>query len=180
MKKYFLAFCLFIAFAANAQNGNAPVQWLTHTDTAYNLTIQYPSNWQLKPPNTKTRFFITSYPESDADNFRDNLNCIIPSPVEKTTTIQMAEKDITETLSGNLPDFKIINSGYSTWNNVTAYEIEYSCSQESGGTTFYLHILQKVAIINGKLYALTFTSEDEFFKKNIGTVRKMIESFKVK
>lgn len=91
----------------------------------------------------------------------------------------MAETDITKTLSENLSDFKIINSGYSNWNNVTAYEIEYSCTQASGNDTYYLHILQKVAIIKEKLYALTFTSEDEFYKKNIGMVRKMIESFKV-
>lgn len=134
----------------------------------------------MKPPTARARFFITSYFESDKDKFGDNLNCIAPRPLEKSVTIQMAEADITKSLSENLADFKIINSGYSQWNNVTAYEIEYSCSQTSGNDTYYLHILQKVAIIEGKLYALTFTSEDEFYKKNIDTVRKMIESFKVK
>lgn len=142
--------------------------------------IQYPSDWQLKPPTEKTRFFITSYPESDADNFRDNLNCIAPRPVEKNVTIQMAEADIIKALSEGLPGFKLIKSSNPKWNNVSSYEIEYSCTQTRENYTYYLHMLQKVAIIDGMLYALTFTSEDPFYKKNIGTVRKMIESFKVK
>jgi hypothetical protein len=180
MKTFFFAVSLFIAFSATAQPESSPVKWLTHTDSLHNLTIEYPSDWQLKPPTERARFFITSYAESDKDKFRDNLNCIAPKPLEKSITIQMAETDITKSLSENLPDFKIINSGYSQWNNVNAYEIEYSCTQNSGKDVYSLHILQKVAIIDAKLYALTFTSEDEFYKKNIGTVRKMIESFKVK
>lgn len=180
MKLSFLAACLLITFSLTAQPGNLPVKWLTHTDSLYKLTIQYPSDWILKPPTKNARFFISSPLESDVDDFSDNINCIVPSPVEKNVTIQMAEEDIINTLSKNLPDFKIINSGYSEWNNTTAYEIEYTCTHAGEDNTYSLHMLQKVAIIKGKLYALTFTSEDEFYKKNIGTIRKMIASFKVK
>lgn len=179
MKLSFLAACLFIAFSATAQPGSATVKWLLHKDSLYNLSMQYPSDWQLKPPTQNARFFVTSYPESGADNFRENVNCIVPKPVDKGVTIQMAETDIVNTLSGNLPGFKIVRSGYSKWNNVNSYEIEYTCVQTSGETTYNLHMLQKVAIIKGKLYALTFTSLTDAYDQYIATVRRMIQSFKV-
>ena len=69
MKLFILAFSLLIAFFVSAQTGNTKVKWLTHTDSAYNLTIDYPSDWQLKPPTQKACFFVTSYLESDKDNF---------------------------------------------------------------------------------------------------------------
>lgn len=179
MKILILIASLLIAFFVSAQPGNTEVKWLTHTDSAYKLSIQYPSDWELKPPKTKTRFFITSYPESDKDNFRENLNCTVPSDIGKNTTIQMAEEDILKTLPQSLGDFKIVQSNYSKWNNVDAYEIEYTCTQTNNDVTYHLHMLQKIAIINGKLYALTYTSMNDSYEKYINTIRRMFESFKV-
>ncbi len=180
MKALLFTTIFFISSLLQAQTNSKKIEWLMHTDTAYNISIQYPSNWELKPPRSNARFFVTSYAESETDKFRDNINCAIPIAVDKSRTIQMAEREITETLSGMLPDFKIIHSGYSKWNGADAYEIEYTCSQTSNGTTYSLHMLQKVAIIKGKLYTLTFTSEEASFAKYIDTVQKMLRSFKVK
>lgn len=179
MKISFLSACLFLAYFATAQSGTSTVKWLTHKDSLYNLSIQYPSNWQLKPPNENARFFITSYPESAADNFRENLNCIVPSPVKKGVTLKAAEEDINNTLSGSLPGFELVHSGYSSWNGVNSYEIEYVCTQTSGENTYELHMLQKIMILKGKLYALTFTSLTDSYDKYIGDIRKMIQSFRV-
>lgn len=179
MKLSFLSALLLLVVSATAQQGATTVKWLTHKDSAYGLSIQYPSNWQLKPPNANARFFITSYPESDADNFRENLNCIVPSPVKKGVTLKAAVEDINNTLSGNLSGFELVHSGYSTWNGVNSYEIEYVCTQTSGENTYELHMLQKIMILKGKLYALTFTSLTESYDKYIGDIRRMIQSFKV-
>jgi hypothetical protein len=179
MKPSTLIVSLLIAFSASAQTGNTGVKWFTHTDTTYNLSIEYPSDWQLKPPTEKARFFVTSYPESDNDKFRENLNCLVPGDIEKEVTMKMVEDDIIKTLSESLPDFKIVQSNYSQWNKARAYEIEYTCTQKSNDITYDLHMLQKVAIIKGKFYGLTYTALSDSYEKYIRTVRRMFESFKV-
>ncbi len=179
MKTSSLFAVLLFSFLSSAQTGDTEVKWLVHKDATFNVSIQYPSNWQLKPPNKNTLFFVTSYPESDKDYFRENLNCIIPSKTQEGLTIQMAEEEIVGTLSESLTDFKLIQSGYSTWNKVDAFEIEYTCTQAGNDLTYNLHILQKTAIIKGKLYALTYTSLADAYEKYIGTIRKMFASFKV-
>nr|WP_294904332.1 PsbP-related protein [uncultured Lacibacter sp.] len=179
MKQFLLIAILFISFFSSAQTASQEVKWLKHKDTAYNLSIQYPSHWQLKPPSGNSRFFVTSYPESDEDKFRENLNCLIPSPVEEGTTIQQAEEEIVQTLSAMMSEFKIVQSGYSKWNNVNSYQIEYTCVFISGDVRYDLHMLQKAAIINGKLYVLTYSAKNDSYEKYIDMIRKMIDSFKV-
>ena len=176
MKIFLLFASVLISFFASAQT---EVKWLTHKDSGYDLSIQYPSDWQLKPPGPKNRFFVTSYQESGVDKFRENLNCITPRDVEKGFTIQMAKDKTVKALSENFSDFKIINSGYSKWNNVSSFEIEYTYKQTSDNTTYNLHMLQKMAIIKGKFYTLTYTSLSDSYEKYISTIRRMIQSFKV-
>lgn len=179
LKIAIFASMLFAGFSTVAQTDTSKAVWLTHKDAEYNLSIEYPSDWTLKPPSASARFFITSRAESPSDNFKENLNCIVPSDVSAGSTIQQQEEDITKTLSESLDNYKLVQSNYSKWNNVNAFEIEYTCSQTSDGTTYNLHILQKVAIIKGKLYALTYTSLVDSYDRFIGAIRKMIRSFRV-
>lgn len=176
-------FCL-VLFCCdiNAQVGNdgANVAWKTHHDSLYNFSFQYPTDWEFKLPAARSRFFVTSYPENDTDNFRENVNCIVSKMNNKGMVITDAEKDIKETLSGSLKDFTIIYSGYIKWNNVNTYVIKYTFNQESGGVTYYLKMYQQVALVKGMLYTLTFTSEAANYDKYEPAVKKMYQSFKIK
>lgn len=178
MKLLFLIAGLFITFISSAQTGNSDVKWLLHKDSAYNVSIQYPSDWQLKPANDRSRFFIASYPETEEDKFRENLNCVVHN-IEDGSTIQQAEEDIVKTLTGIMAEFKIVQSGYSKWNNADAYELEYTCTYANTDVKYDLHMLQKATIINGKLYVLTFSALNTTYDKYIGKVRKMFDSFKI-
>jgi len=176
--KYILAFCCcFSSTILPAQQDNT--NWVSYTDTAYHFTVMRPGNWQFKLPGTSTRFFITSYAEGDADNFRENINCIARSIADKDFVISMAEEAIKSSLKEKMPGFTILSSSYVKWNNTDALQLGYTCTQQINGETVGLHIFQHVAVVKGVLYTLTFTSTAAAYDKYIGVVDKVIQSFKV-
>jgi hypothetical protein len=154
-------------------------KWLTLTDTVYHFSVQYPGNWQLKLPETKTRFFITTYPENETDFFRENMNCIARVIDQAGFTIKTAETAVKDALAAKLKDYKLIRSGYSTWNQSETLELEYTCTQESGGNTYSIHMLQRMAVVKGTLFTLTYTAEDKNYKKYLEAVKKVVASLKI-
>jgi hypothetical protein len=183
MKKFILIL-FFIFTSVNilfAQSDPAAKsQWLTQTDTAYNFSFQYPVGWQLKLPNTNTRFFVTSYTENDEDNFRENINCMVRKMEQPDFKIISAEEAIINSLKTKLSDFNLIKSGYAKWNNVDALQLDYTATQKNGEVTYNLHLFQQMAVVNGQLFTLTFTSEKNSYTKYFETISKIIESIKVK
>ncbi len=180
MKKSMILFCcLFTASLLKAQTGNTvTAKWLTHYDSAYNFSFQHPDDWQLKLPGTKTRFFVTSYPENDADNFRENINCIVSKVDDTGYQIKSAEAEIKATLVKNMTNFKMLNSGYKKWNGKDALYLDYTCTQKSGDITYNIHIYQQIAVWRGAVYTLTFTADAASYSKYWGSISKIIQSLK--
>ncbi len=173
-----LLVCFSLSYSSlKAQSTNNT--WLQHTDTAFNFTVQYPDNWQLKLPGTNTRFFITSYTENDADLFRENINCIARKMEQTNFVISSAEETIKSSLKEKMQNFELLKSGYVKWNNADALQLSYTCTQQSGSSTFKTHLFQQMAIVNGTLFTITFTSETNSYDKYIAVANKVIQSFKV-
>jgi hypothetical protein len=173
-------FCLLSAISLHAQTTTAPTKWFTYKDSLHPFTVQYPSDWEFKKPGTNTRFFITSYKENEEDQFRDNINCIARKIEQKGFTIRMAEDAVMKSLAEKLKDFSLVNSTYSQWNGAESLELEYTCTMSSAGNNFDIHMLQRMAVIKGTLYTITFTSEDASYHKYIPVVTRVIKSFTVK
>jgi len=181
MKNFFLLFVsMVIVNNLCAQQTKETTNWLTQTDTLHHFSFSYPAEWTLKLPGTNTRFFVTSPKKTDNDDFRENINCITRVLEQKDFTVKMAEDAIKESLSEKLTDFKLLRSEYITWNGSETLEIDYTCTRESEGTTYYIHILQRMAVIGGTLFTLTFTSEADTYSKYLPTVKKIMQSLKVK
>jgi hypothetical protein len=180
MKKFlFSFFCFLFTLSLSAQKSNTFIEWVTYTDSLYNFTVLHPSDWEFKTPGTSTRFFVTSYADSDTDNFRENVNCIVRKIEQTDFKISQAEDALKKSLGEKLKNFTIINSVYSQWNDAETLEMEYSCTRTSNGTEFRVHNLQRMAVVNGILFTLTYTAEEGSYNKYIGTVKKVIASLKV-
>ena len=173
------AFFLLCTITLHAQKDKTKTQWLTYSDSLYNFAVQYPSNWEFKTPGTNTRFFITSYNETDADNFRDNVNCIARKLEQKDFKINQAEEAIKKSLKEKYSDFTLLNSGYTQWNGTEALEMEYTFTNTSDGVTYNIHLLQRMAVVKEVLFTITFTAEAKSYQKYIDVVRKVLQSFKV-
>jgi PsbP len=171
--------CLCTASLLHAQTGTAvKTKWLTHYDSSYHFSFQYPEDWQLKLPGTNTRFFVTSYPENDSDNFRENINCIVRKMEDTGFKIKTAEADIKATLAEKMTDFKMLRSGYKKWNGKDALYMEYTCTNKSEDLVYYIHIYQQVAIWRGILYTMTYTSESKSYSKYWNTISTIMQSLK--
>lgn len=179
MKVLFSILCLSFLLSSRAQTGNAQEVWRVQKDTAYNFTFSYPASWDLKLPGTNTRFFVTSKPENEEDPFRENLNCIARGLQQQGFKISDAAEEIKNSLAENLKDYKQIYSGYTTWNNVQMLTIEYTCTQESNGKTYYVHLLQKIAIAKGILFTFTYTASADKYEKYLDTINRILKSVKL-
>ena len=169
--------CCFSSTVLLAQQDN--MNWISYTDTTYHFTVMHPDNWQFKLPGTNTRFFITSYTESEADNFRENINCMARSIQNKDFNIRMAEDAIKSSLKEKMTDYNELSSRYVKWNNVEALQLSYTSSQELNGAAVSIRMFQHVAIVKGVLYTLTFTSMADTYDKYMGVVNKVIQSFTI-
>ncbi len=163
-----------------AQQNDIPADWSLYTDTAYHFSVRYPANWEFKLKNTSTRFFVTSYKENEEDKFRENFNCMVRVIDDKGFTIKMAEDAIKKSLSEKLQNYQLIRSEYLTWNNSETLELEYTCSQSANDITYSIHMLQRMGVVKGTLFTLTYTAEQKSYSKYIDTVKKVLQSLKVK
>ncbi|MCX6319415.1 MAG: PsbP-related protein [Bacteroidetes bacterium] len=167
--------------AVQAQKTMAvPLSWKKHTDSVYNFTLYYPPEWKLKLPGTTTRFFVTSQSENEKDQFNENLNCVARALQQQSFKVADAEAEIKKTLMDNLKDYHLIYSGYSTWNGVQTLTLEYSFTKEDDGKTYNLHMLQKIAVVNGILFTLTYSAEDKSYAKFANTINKIIGLMEIK
>lgn len=181
MKNAFVLFSLVFLFSGiNSLHAQpAPEGWRTQKDSVYNFTFQYPTSWDLKLPGTTTRFFVTSRAENDTDSFRENINCIARQLQQKDFKISDAADDIKSTLATNLKNYILIYSGYSTWNNAQTLTLEYTCTQESNGKKYNLHLQQKIAIVKGILFTFTYTAAADKYDKFLNTITKIFRSVKL-
>ncbi|MGQ0739941.1 MAG: PsbP-related protein [Bacteroidota bacterium] len=180
--RFIAAALLVLLFSSQliAQKNEIPPDWPSFTDTAYNYSVRYPADWEFKQKNTNTRFFVTSYTENDGDKFRENINCIVRVLDEKGFTIKTAENAIKKSLSEKLQDYALLRSGYLTWNNSEALELEYTCTQTASAVSYSIHMLQRIAVVKGNLFTLTYTAEQKSYSRYIDTVKKVLASLRVK
>jgi hypothetical protein len=179
MKVLFSVICVLYLLPSYSQNGSVAEGWKLQKDTAYNFSFLYPVSWDLKLPGTNTRFFVTSKLENDADQFRENLNCIARGLQQQGFKISDATEEIKKSLAEKLTDYKLIYSGYTTWNNVQMLTLEYTCTQESNGVKYYVHLLQKIAVAKGILFTFTYTAAADKYDKFLNTINKILKSVKL-
>ncbi len=186
LRCFILTAAILITITANAQTGadtknNADnITWLSYTDTAYQFSFKYPSSgWTLKLPNTNTRFFVTSHPENDADNFRENINCIVRKIEQPDFDIKAAEAEILKSIAEKMVDFKLVSSGYIKWNNVTALVLDYTVTSKADGIAYNIHMRQQMAVVNNLLFTISYTADAANYNKYLPTIKKIIQSVKL-
>lgn len=149
----FLILLLLLPLSTIAQN------WKTFSDTGIAFTAKYPANWVSKIKEEK-RVFFTSPPDSDNDNFRENINVSIKANPAYGTEIKIkdAVPSVTESLEKSITDFKLESESYFKWNNSEAAELVYTGVYDINGLTNSIRITQWFCFWKGKLFTATFTA----------------------
>jgi hypothetical protein len=165
-KIIFLVFALSTVCKGFAQAVQKPVvtaskpvaqEWLSHTDDEEDITVKYPSNWELKTSNEKATFILTSPDENDNDQFKENINVIVRELPNGGVGVKM--KDIVDAVESKIPtavdNFVLNYSKTIKWLGVDAREVSYSGNSKSGGMA--VAFIQRIAISKGRLVLATYT-----------------------
>lgn len=176
-KIIFLPLYLFLTNVSFAQSTDK-LSWMGITDTTYHFSFSYPINWELKLPNTNTRFFVTSYPENSADKIRENVNFAAKELNTVNFKIQSAEEAIKNNLAQKLQNFKLIDSKYFQWNSTDVLVFEFTCTKMVNDTPVTLRLQTYQAILGKWLYTFTFTAEDASYNKYMEVAAKIFNSIK--
>ena len=63
-QKWLLLPVLFLSLYAYGQE---EINWITHTDSIYSYSVEYPSNWILSTPENEPTLFKLTVPEATAE-----------------------------------------------------------------------------------------------------------------
>lgn len=154
--------------------------WNKHTDQVHRFTFEYPAGWTLKLPETDTRFFVTSPSENEADRFWENVNCIARKLDAPDLDLKAVEEAVLASLSKTRKDYALVMLDHPPWNQCPSLEVVYTfTAQTPSGDSFQVKILQRVAVVKGTLFTITFTSEQRSYDAFVDTARGVIESLAV-
>jgi len=154
--------------------------WNKHTDQVHRFTFEYPADWTLKLPESNTRFFVTSPAENEADRFWENVNCIARKLDDPAPDLKVIEEAVLASLSKTQKDYALVMLDHSPWNQCPSFELVYTfTAQTPSGDDYPIKILQRVAVVKGTLFTITFTSEQRSYDAFVDTARGVIESLAI-
>jgi PsbP-like protein len=172
--KYLLTFfCLSIVFTGSAQ------KWETYSNDSILFSAKYPSNWvnKIKEGN---RVFFTSPMESDADNFKENINISVTPNEEFGTKYKIKDMvpDILEELKSAVDEMTVETQRDFKWNGADAVELVYVGYAKSDNT-LKVRLTQWFCFAKQRLYVATYTASADN-TLHTETANKILNSIKFK
>ena len=147
------------------------------TYNADGVTLTCPAGWQMDDKGTLgTKVIFFSAPESRNDQFRENVNLLIQDLSERPMTLKEYTALSLRQINTMLSHSKLGKSKTIKTPNGEAQLLTYTSS--SG--IRQLKYQQLFLIIRKKAYVLTYTAEQNKFKKFLPQAKAIFDSFIVK
>lgn len=164
-----------------ATNTNTTTTTTSSTLTKYSdpmgrFTIGYPPEWTFNDKSESAVLQITSPKESDADDFRQNVNLQVEDMSGKNTTIDDYVKSSMTAVKELVKGYTEVSSMFFNRNGFRAYEVVYK--GKYGSMTSDIKIKQLFTIANNKAYILTYVSKADERDAYETTANKIFNSFK--
>ncbi len=172
---------------ANA-NTVASKNFLSYENPVFEIKIKYPDNWSLRTyaynlalNNTVAGFYSPSKTASELGNISGVSGHFVP--YLDIFVFSSKNKTLDQIIDGRIN--RIQNSTYFLISesvpsmlkgNQSAYTLVYSTT---AGKDELFKKMQVYTIFKGKVYLITFTSQDALFSNYILVVKKMIDSFEL-
>jgi hypothetical protein len=180
-----LLFCLVSGILNPHQASSNPVNptnWKTLTQSNY--SIQYPTDWNLEqskdlgelPPSINYLFTILSPVESKDDQFRENVNLITENLNGKQIDLLTYSRLAKAQVESGMKNAQIIEDQIVTNRLRKYYKLIWTWDYE----TLNLKVEQYSWLLDGKVYILTFTSEQDKFAKFKSIGESILDTFTLK
>ncbi|MDZ4794674.1 MAG: hypothetical protein SGI83_10375 [Bacteroidota bacterium] len=168
-RSLYLLLILLVPLLSNGQS------WKTFTDSAGKFTANYPLTW-INKVKEGNRIFFTSPPDSESDDFFENINVSVSEKAGYGTEIKIKDlfPAVTNGIKKQFTEFNEEGLRYFKWNNMDAAEITYS-GYNKLDPSIKVRTTQWYCFYKSRLYMITFVAAAEK-NTHTATARKIMNS----
>jgi len=171
---------------ANRNNTNT---LRTYTNSAFNLTVQYPPTWgvmELKAnpysyptevPRSSPVAVILSPLEKESDKFQEKVLIGVQNLLPSRMTLQEYTKSSLSSYRNQSDTFKILESGPTTLAGQPAHKIVFTDDSVNGSKLKKIQVW--TVLNNSKAYVITFGSEESKYADYLPQVQNILSSFRI-
>lgn len=149
------------------------ISFLNYEDSNNSYNIKYPETWTQDGYGSSIRF--SSPADHSYDRYLESINIDILQAYEATTLDEYVKLNI-EHLKNSLSDFKLIDHTNSKLADYPSEEIIYTFNDP---TVEESKALAEIAIINDKIYIISYFAHDTNYESNLNIAEEMIRSFAI-
>jgi hypothetical protein len=150
---------------------------LVYESPVHTIRIQYPDGWEIliqSTSNSSLSLRFNSPLENDTDVFRENVLFVIDTISNNTALSNFTSAALTSYLESYSDlRFDEVSSTNISNNTIPAYKLVASRTQDG------LDFMQIMAIKDGQIYTILYSSEKTRYSTYLPIVEKMINSFEV-
>ena len=136
--------------------------------------IKYPSNWERSKISQDQVTFIAPR-ESDSPSFPAGLGIKSHNISSADSTLDSLAEGIITDLKQDTRDFTLLSSGQSKLNNLDAYEISFSATDDNDAKRTAMQIVVKPENL---VYVITYKAYPEKYESYLPIIQSMLDSLK--
>ncbi|MGE5634034.1 MAG: PsbP-related protein [Deltaproteobacteria bacterium] len=162
-----------------------PKSFLTYNNSKLNLSIQYPSNWEITErkynpdmKNISSTIEIKSPFEGGQDMVQEQF-LISLNRLQKNITFNEYVNNALDQFKNEYRDFKLISNNSIIIDNHNARKVSYSYIAGVDPLSIKLIMNHNIISDGNKVYVLSFGTPPDKYYDYINIIQKMLNSFKI-
>jgi hypothetical protein len=162
-----------------------PKSFLTYNNSKLNLSIQYPSNWEIterkynpEMKNISSTIEIKSPFEGGQDMVQEQF-LISLNRLQKNITFNEYVNNALDQFKNEYRDFKLISNNSIIIDNHNARKVSYSYIAGVDPLSIKLIMNHNIISDGNKVYVLSFGTPPDKYYDYINIIQKMLNSFKI-
>ena len=162
-----------------------PKSFLTYNNSKLNLSIQYPSNWEIterkynpEMKNISSTIEIKSPFEGGQDMVQEQF-LISLNRLQKNITFNEYVNNALNQFKNEYRDFKLISNNSIIIDNHNARKVSYSYIAGVDPLSIKLIMNHNIISDGNKVYVLSFGTPPDKYYDYINIIQKMLNSFKI-
>jgi hypothetical protein len=155
-------------------------EWGNYHSLDYGVQLSHPKNWkkEIKDPIADRGSILTLYPPNSRIECQDKVVVETIKPEKSSSSLERYEREEIDRLKNMNQGIKIDNetTDKTKLSQMPAFRLNYQREDSQCGTR---KVIEIATINNGKIYSILYDANPQSFSRDLATVNKIIESFKL-